>query len=68
MAKDSYDIIKQLDNKPEAYEPPSDDVQSIVFRNGTVLNFVSKDASVGSGRGLNTQNTSIITKNSWFYW
>ena len=39
---------------PEAYESPLDYKRSMVFWNGTVLNFVSQDASAGSGRGLNT--------------
>ena len=40
-------------NWPEPYEPPLDYKNSIIFWNGTVINFISQDASGASGRGLN---------------
>jgi hypothetical protein len=38
---------------PEPYEPPLDYKNSIIFWNGTVLNFISQDSSGASGRGMN---------------
>jgi hypothetical protein len=38
---------------PEAYQPPLEYTNAIIFWNGTTLVFISQDGSSASGRGLN---------------